>query len=99
MIMVKPALAYLDIIRLAARPFSRRAAGGLQRLRRVQHGQGRRRCGWIDERRIVLETLTGIRRAGADMHPHVHGPDVARWLGQGYLVDRRGMAPKGRDPS
>ena len=43
MVMVKPALAYLDIIRLVRRPLPRRAAGRLQRLRRIQHGQSRRR--------------------------------------------------------
>ena len=41
------------------------------------------RSGWIDERRIVLETLTGIKRAGADMILTYHAPDVARWLRQG----------------
>ena len=39
-VMVKPALAYLDIISAGPRPLSRRAAGGVQRLGRVQHGQG-----------------------------------------------------------
>ena len=39
--------------------------------------------GWIDERRIVLETLTGIKRAGADMILTYHALDVARWLKQG----------------
>ena len=39
--------------------------------------------GWIDERRIVLETLTGIKRAGADMILTYHALDVARWLRQG----------------
>jgi porphobilinogen synthase len=39
--------------------------------------------GWIDERRIVLETLTSIRRAGADMILTYHALDVAQWLRQG----------------
>jgi porphobilinogen synthase len=39
--------------------------------------------GWIDERRVVLETLTGIKRAGADMILTYHAPDVAQWLRQG----------------
>jgi porphobilinogen synthase len=37
---------------------------------------------WIDERRIVLETLTAIKRAGADMILTYHALDVARWLKQ-----------------
>jgi len=39
--------------------------------------------GWIDERRVVMETLTGFKRAGADMILTYHAPDVARWLRQG----------------
>jgi porphobilinogen synthase len=36
--------------------------------------------GWLDERRIVLETLTSIARAGADMIITYHAKDAARWL-------------------
>jgi porphobilinogen synthase len=36
--------------------------------------------GWIDEQRAVLEALTGIKRAGADIIITYHAPDVARWL-------------------
>ncbi|MFL5666050.1 MAG: porphobilinogen synthase, partial [Ktedonobacteraceae bacterium] len=36
--------------------------------------------GWIDERRIVMEVLTGIRRAGADMIITYFAPEVAEWL-------------------
>ena len=36
--------------------------------------------GWIDEKRIVLETLTGMKRAGADIIITYHAPDAARWL-------------------
>ena len=36
--------------------------------------------GWIDEERVVLETLTGIRRAGADMILTYHAKEAARWL-------------------
>ena len=36
--------------------------------------------GWLDERRITLEILTAIKRAGADIIITYHGPDVARWL-------------------
>jgi porphobilinogen synthase len=36
--------------------------------------------GWIDERRMVMEVLTGLRRAGADMIITYFAPDVAQWL-------------------
>jgi porphobilinogen synthase len=36
--------------------------------------------GWLDEKRVVLEMLTGIRRAGADILLTYHAKDVARWL-------------------
>ena len=80
MVMVKPALPYLDVIRRVQRahaPAGRR----LQRLRRVRDDQGRRRApGLLDERAAVLEALTGIRRAGADIILTYHAKDVARWL-------------------
>ena len=38
--------------------------------------------GWLDERRIVLETLTGFARAGADIIITYHAKDAARWLGE-----------------
>ena len=63
MLMVKPALAYLDVIR-AVRDALRRADRRLQRLRRVRDGQGRRRAG-LDERRAVRESLFAIKRARA----------------------------------
>ena len=63
------------------RPLPRRAAGRLQRLRRVQHGQSRRRKrGWLDEQAAALESLTAIRRAGASIILTYWAKDVARWL-------------------
>jgi porphobilinogen synthase len=38
------------------------------------------RLGWIDERRVVLETMVGMRRAGADAIVSYHAKDVAAWL-------------------
>jgi porphobilinogen synthase len=38
------------------------------------------RNGWLDEKRVVLEILTGIHRAGADIILTYHAKDVARWL-------------------
>jgi len=39
--------------------------------------------GWLDERRTVLEILTGIKRAGADLILTYHAVDAARWLQEG----------------
>jgi porphobilinogen synthase len=78
-IMVKPALAYLDIIRrvkdrfgvpLAAYNFSGEFAMVKAAAQR----------GWIDERRVTLEILTGIKRAGADLILTYFARDVAQWL-------------------
>jgi porphobilinogen synthase len=38
--------------------------------------------GWIDERKVTLEILTGIKRAGADMILTYHAKDASRWLGE-----------------
>jgi porphobilinogen synthase len=82
MVMVKPALAYLDIIRRVKDtygvPLAAYNVSGEYAMVKAAAARG-----WIDERRIVLETLTGIRRAGADMILTYHAPDVARWLRQG----------------
>jgi porphobilinogen synthase len=81
-VMVKPAMAYMDVIRrvrdhcdlpIAAYNVS----GEYAMIKAAAHN------GWIDERRIVMEVLTGIRRAGADMIITYFAPDVARWLKEG----------------
>ncbi|GAC1577312.1 MAG: porphobilinogen synthase [Ktedonobacteraceae bacterium] len=78
-VMVKPAMPYLDIIRqvrdacdlpIAAYNVS----GEFSMIKAASQN------GWIDERRVVMEVLTGIRRAGADMIITYFAPDVARWL-------------------
>jgi porphobilinogen synthase len=78
-IMVKPALAYLDIIRRVKERFAVPVAaynvsGEFAMVKAAAQK------GWIDERRIALEILTGIKRAGADMILTYFAPDVARWL-------------------
>ena len=78
-IMVKPALPYLDIIRRVRERF-RRAAGGLQRLRRVQHGQGRGRARLDRRTGRGLESLLAIRRAGAGIVLTYWAKQAARWL-------------------
>jgi porphobilinogen synthase len=82
MIMVKPALAYMDIIRRVKDEFGVPTAAynvsGEYAMIKAAAANG-----WIDEQRVVLETLTGMKRAGADMILTYHAPDVARWLRRG----------------
>jgi porphobilinogen synthase len=81
-VMVKPALAYLDVISEARARFDAPIAAynvsGEYALVKAAAEKG-----WIDERRIVLEILTGIVRAGADFVLTYHAKDAARWLAQG----------------
>ena len=78
-VMVKPAMAYMDVIRqvrdrcnlpIAAYNVS----GEFSMIKAAAQN------GWIDERRVTMEVLTGIRRAGADMIITYFAPDVAGWL-------------------
>jgi len=79
LIMVKPALPYLDVIAKARQRFD---------LPLVAYNVSGEYClvkaaaanGWIDEQRVTLEILTAIKRAGADLIITYHAPDVARWL-------------------
>lgn len=81
-IMVKPALAYLDVIREARERFDAPIAAynvsGEYAMVKAAAANG-----WIDERRITLEILTGIVRAGADFVLTYHAKDAARWLKEG----------------
>jgi porphobilinogen synthase len=78
-VMVKPALAYLDIIRQARDrypvPIAAYNVSGEYAMIKAAAGNG-----WLDERRVVMESLTGIKRAGADLILTYHAKDVARWL-------------------
>jgi porphobilinogen synthase len=82
MVMVKPALSYLDVVRRVKERFGVPVAAynvsGEYAMIKAAAARG-----WIDERRIVLETLTGMKRAGADMILTYHALDVARWLRAG----------------
>jgi porphobilinogen synthase len=78
-VMVKPALPYLDIIRMVRDRFdvpvaAYNVSGEYSMVKAAA------RNNWIDEKRTVLEILTGIRRAGADMILSYHAKEVARWL-------------------
>jgi porphobilinogen synthase len=79
MVMVKPALPYLDIIRRVRDEFdvpvaAYNVSGEYSMVKAaVQKG-------WLDEQRVVMEILTGIQRAGAEIILTYHAKDAARWL-------------------
>jgi porphobilinogen synthase len=78
MVMVKPALAYLDVIRAVREavdlPVAAYNVSGEYAMVKAAAARG-----WVDEARIVTETLTSIHRAGADIILTYHAKDFARW--------------------
>jgi porphobilinogen synthase len=80
MIMVKPALAYLDVIRLAYDRFEVPLAA-YQVSGEFSMIEAAARLGWIDRERMMMETLTSIRRAGASIILTYFAKDAARLLG------------------
>ena len=79
MVMIKPALAYLDVIKEARTRFelplaAYNVSGEYSMVKAAAQ------LGWIDEKRIVLENLTAIKRAGADIIITYHALDAAEWL-------------------
>ncbi|HCP45799.1 MAG TPA: porphobilinogen synthase, partial [Deltaproteobacteria bacterium] len=82
MIMVKPALAYLDVVREVRRSwdgplFAYNVSGEYAMVKAAAER------GWIDERRVAMENLLSIARAGADGILTYHALDAARWLKDG----------------
>lgn len=78
-VMVKPALAYMDLIRQVRDEFgyptcAYNVSGEYSMVKAAALN------GWIDEKRVVLETLLGFKRAGAKMIITYHAKDAARWL-------------------
>jgi porphobilinogen synthase len=78
-VMVKPALPYLDVVRRVKQatrvPVAAYNVSGEYAMVKAAAA-----AGYIDERAVVLETLTAIRRAGADIVISYHAKDVAKWL-------------------
>ena len=78
-VMVKPALAYLDVICRARErfdaPIAAYSVSGEFAMMKAAAEKG-----WIDERRVALEALTSIKRAGADMILTYHALDACGWL-------------------
>lgn len=81
LLMVKPALSYMDVIREVRRQFNLpvvayNVSGEYAMVKAAAAN------GWIDERQIVMEILTGLKRAGADLILTYHAKDVAKWLAE-----------------
>lgn len=79
MVMVKPALAYLDVLKAARERFdlpiaAYNVSGEYSMVKAAAQN------GWIDEKRIVMENLIAIKRAGADIIITYHALDAAKWL-------------------
>lgn len=78
-VMVKPALAYLDVVKRVKETFNRplcvyNVSGEFAMVKAAAEK------GWIDEKRIVMETMMSFKRAGAKMIITYHSLDVARWI-------------------
>lgn len=87
-VIVKPALAYLDVIRRARDTFDAplvayNVSGEYAMIKAAAQ------LGWIDERKVALEALTAIKRAGAGRIITYHAKDACRWLKDGEMAHRR----------
>ncbi|MFL5761053.1 MAG: porphobilinogen synthase [Thermomicrobiales bacterium] len=87
-IIVKPALAYLDVLHRARTTFNAplvayNVSGEYAMIKAAAQ------LGWIDERRVTLETLLAIKRAGAGRIISYHAKEVARWLAEERSASRR----------
>jgi porphobilinogen synthase len=82
MLMVKPALPYLDIILRVKEAFPElplaayNVSGEYAMIKAAAHN------GWLEERSVVLEMLTAIKRAGADLIVTYHAKQAAEWLAE-----------------
>jgi porphobilinogen synthase len=80
MLMVKPALAYMDIIwrvkQATNLPVAAYNVSGEYAMVKAAALNG-----WVDEQKLVMETMTSFKRSGADMILTYHAKDVARWIG------------------
>jgi porphobilinogen synthase len=87
-VIIKPALPYLDVIRRARDSFdvpivAYNVSGEYAMVKAAAQ------LGWIDERRVALESLTSIKRAGAGRIITYHAKDAIRWLREGEDVGRK----------
>jgi porphobilinogen synthase len=82
-LMVKPALGYLDVVRSVRERFPELPLAAYNVSGEYAMVKAAAANGWLDERAVVLEALTGIRRAGADLVVTYHAKDAAAWLQTG----------------
>jgi porphobilinogen synthase len=78
--MVKPALSYLDVIQRLRQHFPELPLAAYNVSGEYAMVKAAAANGWLDERRVVLELLTSIKRAGADLIITYFARDAARWL-------------------
>jgi porphobilinogen synthase len=78
-VMVKPALPYLDVVRRVRDRFDV-PVGAYNVSGEYAMVKAAAQKGWLDEKRVVLESMTSMQRAGADIILTYHAKDVARWL-------------------
>lgn len=80
MLMVKPALAYLDVIRVVKDMYPEMPLAAYNVSGEYAMVKAAAANGWIDEAKVTLEALTGIKRAGADLIITYHALEAAKWL-------------------
>jgi porphobilinogen synthase len=98
LIIVKPAMAYLDVIRQARDRFdvpllAYNVSGEYAMVKAAD------RLGWIDGRRVALEMLTAIKRAGAGRIITYHAKEAARWLREDAANAQRSLSAAGGSPT
>jgi len=79
-LMVKPALAYLDIVRMLRDSFPSMPLVAYNVSGEYSMVKAAARAGWLDEQAVVMESLSGMKRAGADLLITYHAAEVAQWL-------------------
>jgi porphobilinogen synthase len=89
-LMVKPGLSYLDVIRASRDRFPDLPMVAYNVSGEYSMVKAAAERGWLDERAVVLETLVGFRRAGADLVITYHALDAARWMAES---SQPGVAP------
>ncbi len=81
-LMVKPALAYLDVISELRQRFPEMPIVAYNVSGEYSMVKAAAANGWLDERAVVMETLIGMKRAGADLIITYHAKDICQWLSQ-----------------
>ena len=82
LLMVKPGLAYLDVLHRCKEAFPDFPLGAYNVSGEYSMVKAAADRGWLDERSVVMETLLAFRRAGADLVITYHAIDAARWLSE-----------------